>query len=67
MFIENISCTNTKAGTYLLKCQADGNPKMPIVWYKDGKVIQVSLRVYIGGRWGGGGIIGDLAIICCTM
>ena len=50
MFIENISCTNTKAGTYLLKCQADGNPKMPIVWYKDGKVIQVSLRVYIGRR-----------------
>lgn len=41
MFPEPISCTNTKAGAYLLKCQAEGNPKTPIVWYKDGEIIQV--------------------------
>ncbi|XP_067934763.1 leucine-rich repeats and immunoglobulin-like domains protein 2 isoform X2 [Watersipora subatra] len=42
MFTEDITCTNTEAGTYLLKCQADGNPRTPIIWYKDGKLIQAS-------------------------
>lgn len=45
MFTEDISCTNTRNGDYLLTCQADGNPKAPIVWYKDGEVIQVLIHV----------------------
>jgi len=44
MFTEQISCTHTQDGDWLLRCQADGNPKAPIVWYKDGQIIQASKK-----------------------
>ena len=47
MFTEPISCTHTQDGDWLLRCQADGNPKAPIVWYKDGQIIQVTPRAFI--------------------
>jgi len=40
-FTEDISCTNTKAGAWVLKCQVDSHPNAEIFWYKDGQVIQV--------------------------